>query len=27
VAEELRTKLRGTIGAAGAGPAAAPKLR
>jgi general secretion pathway protein D len=27
VAEELRTKLRGTIGAAGAGPAGAPKLR
>jgi general secretion pathway protein D len=27
VAEELRTKLRGTIGAAGAGPSAAPKLR
>jgi general secretion pathway protein D len=27
VAEELRTKLRGTIGAAGAGPSVAPKLR
>ena len=27
VAEELRTKLRGTIGAAGAGPAGAPELR